>query len=252
MTNTEEAGFDLPPRDHNNPPGPVVPATLIAKVQDHTDAAGAWLDLKAIESKEQAEKATDFVAGARKVWKELEAERKTQKKPHDDAGQAVQDLFTPLLAKIDTSAKKVLALQSEWLKAEKKREDDERKEREATAQRIADEAAQRAREAEARNDISGMIDAEAESKAAAKAVKAASAPVKAQSGSATGGGRTVSLRTTYYCVVEKRGPALAHYRDHPEVTALIERLATADVRAQPKDQKTAPPGFRLVKEEKAA
>ncbi|WP_333826890.1 hypothetical protein [Pararhodobacter sp.] len=252
MTTTEQAGFDLPPRDHNNPPGPVVPETLIAKVQDHTDAAGAWLDLKAITDKDQAEKATDFVTGARKVWADLEAERKAQKKPHDDAGKAVQDLFTPLLAKVKAATDKVLDLQSKWMQAERDREEALRKEREAEAKRVADEAEKRAQEAEARNDISGMIDAQGQAKAAAKEVKAAAAPVKAQSGSSTGAGRTVSLRTYYSCVVDKRGPALSHYRDHPEVLELIERLANAEVRAQPKDAKSAPPGFRLIKEEKAA
>lgn len=234
---------------HNS--APIIPAEIVTKVSDFTDAAGAWLDLKEIDSQERSEKATDFVAGARAVFKEVDEARKTAKKPHDDAAQDVQDAFKPLLDKIGKAGEVVKALQAAWLKKEKAREYAEQRAREAAA-RAEKAAADRAlAEAQARNDVSGMVDAEAAQKAAAKDVKAASKPVKAQASSATGGGRTMSLRTTYRCQVENRGPALAAYRDHPEVIALIERLATADVRAQ-RGEKIAPTGFKLITEETAA
>lgn len=236
---------------HNHPPGPHIPEALLGKVQDHTDAAGAWLDMREITSDEMSEKATDFMSGARGVWSELEAERKAQKKPYDDAGKAVQDLFTPLQAKVKTAGEKVGAMQTRWLKVKRDREEAARIQREAEARAAQQEADRLAREAEARNDISGMIDAEAAVREAAKEVKAAATPVKAQAGSATGAGRTVSLRTYWFADVENINHAFVAFRDHPEVRELLERLATAAVRAQ-QGEKVAPQGFKLRKEEKAA
>lgn len=236
---------------HNIPPGPIIPDTIRAKVQDFTDGAGAWLDLKAITSTEQAEKATDFVNGASAVWKAVDEARKAAKKPHDDAGKAVQEAFKPLLTKLELAAKKVGELQTAWLRAERDREEALRREQEAKAQRDAEEAARRAREAEARNDIDGMVEAEAAALRAEKDAKTASKPVAARAGSATGAGRTVSLRTTWFAEVVNINHAFVAYRDRPEVRELLERLATADVRAQ-QGEKTAPQGFTLRKQEKAA
>ena len=96
----------------NNPP-PYDPEKLAEcqkKVTDFTDAAGAWLDLKKIDTADQAEKVTDFVTGARKVWKEIDETRKAAKQIHDEAGKAVQAAFTPLLDKIKLSVDKISAM----------------------------------------------------------------------------------------------------------------------------------------------
>jgi len=236
---------------HNMAPAPIIPDTIRAKVQDFTDGAGAWLDLKELTSNEQAEKATDFVNGARAVWKAVDEARKAAKKPHDDAGKAVQEAFKPLLTKLELAAKKVGELQTAWLRAERDRAEALRRQQEAEADRAAEEAARRAREAEARNDIDGMVEAEAAALRAEKDAKAASKPVAAWAGSATGAGRTVSLRTTWFAEVVNINHAFVAYRDRPEVRELLERLATADVRAQ-QGEKIAPQGFTLRKQEKAA
>lgn len=236
---------------HNTPPGPIVPEAIITKVEDFTDAAGAWLDLSEIATKEQAEKATDFLNGARKTFKEIEAARKAAKKPHDDAARAVQEAFKPLLAKVELAANKVGDMQTKWLRAERDREEAERLQREADAKRVAEEAERKGREAEARNDIDGMVEADAAAQEAEKAAKSAAKPVSARASSATGAGRTVSLRTTWFADVENINHAFVVYRDRPEVREMLERLATADVRAQ-QGEKTAPQGFKLRKEEKAA
>lgn len=236
---------------HNGPPGPTLPQELDAKLRDFLDAGGAWLDLEAIETKEQSQKATDFVTGARGVFKAIDEERKAQKKPHDDAAKSVQEFFAPLLKKIEIAADKVKALQAGFLKRERDREEAERREQERKAREEAAAAEAARAAAEARNDVSGMVDAEEAAKAAEKAAKAASATVKTTAASATGAGRSMALRKVYSCSVENRGPALSYFRDHPEVIALIERLATAEVRGQ-QGEKTAPPGFRLNVEEKAA
>lgn len=234
---------------HNS--APIVPDEITSKVQDFSDAAGAWLDLGEIDSIERSQKATDFVAGARKVFKEVDEARKAAKKPHDDAAKAVQDAFLPLLKTVERAADAVKKMQAEFLKRQRDREEAEQREAQAKAQRDREEAERLAAEAAARNDIAGQVAAEEAQKAAAEVEKAASRQVKVGAASATGGGRKMALRTSWRCEVENRGPALAQYRDHPEVIALIERLATAEVRAQ-QGEKVAPNGFKLIKEETAS
>lgn len=236
---------------HNKPPGPYVPPELLAKVEDFSVTSGAWLDIKQIADASQAEKCTDFLGGAKALFKMVDDARKEQKKPHDDAAKAVQDVFRKPLDTIDFAIKRVGQLQTAWLKAERDREDARKREEQAAARRAQAEADRLAREAEARNDVAGMADAEAARKAAEKAAKAAEKPVSARAGSATGGARTISLRRTYRCEVENINHAFIAYRDRPEVRELLERLASADVRAQ-QGEKAAPQGFKIIIEETAA
>lgn len=185
------------------------------------------------------------------LFKMVDDARKEQKRPYDEAAKAVQDVFRKPLETLDFAIKRVGQLQTRWLQSEKAREKDRKRQEQLAARKAQEDADRLAREAEARNDVAGIAEAEAARKEADKAAKAAEKPASVRAGSATGGARTVSLRTTYRCEVEHRGPALAHFRDHPEVIALIERLASAEVRAQ-QGEKIAPQGFKLIKEEKAA
>jgi len=235
---------------HNGAP-PYVPDDLLAKVADFAATAGEWLDVKAISSAEQAARCTDYLDGARELFKLLDSERRRQKIPHDEAAKAVQEVFRPSLEKVDFSIKRVGSVMTAWLSAEKRRQEEQQRQERAEAQRLRREAEDLARMAEARNDIDGMVAAQAQLAEAERAQKEASKKVSARAGSATGGGRLTSLRVTTECVVESKGVALARYRDHPEVIALIERLATAEVRAQ-KGEKVAPNGFKLVEKESAA
>lgn len=234
---------------HNNPP--IVPEEIAAKAKDFNEAAKAWLDLKVIDSQERAEKATDFIDGARKTFKLIDTARKDAKKPHDDAGKAVQDAFNPLLEAITRAADGVKAMTAVWLKKENDRVAAEKAEAAKKAAAEKAEADRLAAEAAASNDIAAQVEAGAAQKAAEAAQKAASKVEKVGAASSTGAGRKVSLRKHYTCTVDKIGPALSYYREHPDVIALIERLATAEVRGQD-GEKVAPQGFKLHVEEKAA
>ncbi len=98
-----------PPAGHNLPP--LVDPELLAKEQkrvaDFADAAGAWLDLGGIETEEQAGKIKDFIDGARRVKAQLDMAHAVAKKPHLEAGRAVDATFRPLTAAIDNAIKRV-------------------------------------------------------------------------------------------------------------------------------------------------
>lgn len=236
---------DTPAIGHNNPPvETAIPQDMLDKINDFTDAAGAWADKGRLDTVEDSQKATDFVDGARKLWKEVDAARADMKKPHDEAAKAVQDMFRGPLEKIKRAADAVKDLQLAFLRKEADRIAAEKR---AEAERIEAEriAAERQLEqARARNDISGIVDAEERAKGLDKAEKQNAKDENARAGSYTGGGRTMAMQKRPKCVIEHKGPALATYRDHPEVVALIERLATAEVRGQ-KGDKVAPKGFKI-------
>ena len=257
----------LPPKDHNRPPeviempilpgeatpeqiaraqeaakapeaiegkqayDPAIHAELSAHVQVFCDAAGKWLDIKTVQNAEQAERLTDFVTGARGLFKRVEDSRKAAKKPWDDLGAAVQSAYTPLTAKVDKIGKSMKAMQAEWLKREEARIAAEKREAEARAAAEREAAQKVLDEAAARNDISGQVEAEEALKAAQKQDKAAAKPAKAKAGSATGAGRTMSLRTVKTAEIVNARACFAYFQNDPAVVDVLQRLANAAVRS---------------------
>lgn len=220
------------------------------KAREFADAAGAWLDLKTIETEEQATKLTDFVNGARGVSKEIDEARKTAKKPHDDAGKLVQKAYVPLIEMVDESGKKVSVMQADWIRRENARLEAIRIEEQKKAAAEKEQAERDLAAAEARNDIAGATEAAATLKTVTKEEKRAAKPVKASAGSATGGGRKMTLRKSYSARLTDVRLAFARYKGHPDVAEVFERLATQEIRAMT-GEKAAPAGFELVEKEAA-
>ena len=121
-----------PPAGHNIPPpyDPEVLASLAANGDEFMQASTA-IRQKAvpIASEEHAALLTDHIGGLRGLTKKVDEARKAAKKPHDEAGKAVQLAFTPLLDRIDRALKYMLDEQTAWLntqaEAERKRKAEE-------------------------------------------------------------------------------------------------------------------------------
>lgn len=275
------------PRGHNNPPEllPVLPgdatpeqlerarqaaeapaeiegliaydaskhAELAAHVAVFCDAAGLWLDIKTIQSAEQAERLTDFVTGARALFKRVEDARKAAKKQWDDLGAQVQLAYSPQGDKLKKIADSMKAMMADWLRRENARIAAEKAEAERKAREAREAAERAAAEAAARNDISGQVEAEAALKEAAKAEKQAAKPAKAQAGSATGGGRTMGLRKQRFARIDNINLAFAYFRNNREVHEVLNRLANQAVRAGDLTEKNAPTfGMSIIEQETAA
>ena len=219
---------------HNNPP-PYDPDVLQqhkAKATEFLVAAGEWADIKVITTEEMAERLNDFMAGARKVYSDMESARKKQKEPHIAAGKAVDVAFGTTLDALEKAMKALKEnLLTPYLVEKDRREKAEQEERRRAAAAAAEEAERLRREAEARNDFSGIAESEEAAKAAAKDEKAAAKPVSAKVGSATGGTRSTGLREQKTVVVTNLNALFMALRDRPEVEELLVRLANAHVRA---------------------
>lgn len=232
---------------HNNPPAydTEVHAELASKVDDFMKATQAWLNLDKIETEEQAGLVTDQIDGLRGLYKNVDTERKTRKKPHDNAGTEVQTAFNPLLTKLKMGADSLKSKLAEYASAQEAKAAAEKAAAEAEAKRLADEAeAERLASLET-GDISAQVDADEKAAQAEVAQKAASAPKKTNVKSATGAGRTMSLRTVKEVEVTNLNVLYMALRDEPEVAALLTSIATRRVRAAGYDEGKPLPGIKV-------
>lgn len=210
------------------------------------EAHKAWAGLAKIETEIQASQLTDHIDGLRGLWKKVDASRKAEKKPHDDAGKAVQTAFTPLLAKIKKSADDLKPKLADFAEEKERIEQQKKDEAAAIARKEAEAAEKLRQEAEAANDVSAQVDAEERAKAAEVAAKEASKPVKTAIKSASGAGRSMSMRTVKEVEVGNYNALYLRYRERPEVQELLHRLATAEVRAAGYDHTADPvPGIEI-------
>lgn len=212
--------------------------------------AGQWLDLGEITSEEDAARLNDFLAGARKLSRDIDEARVAAKRPHDEAAKVVQAAFTPLADVVAKAVDKCKPMIAAWLK--KKRDEEEAKRRAAAeeAARLKREADEQARLAAMRNDVVAEAEAEAAAKEAEKAERAAETDVKVSVGSVTGGARTIGLRTYRSAKVDKFGLACMTLKDEPELIAVLERLATARIRAAGWPKGGELPGFNIIEEQR--
>lgn len=272
---------ELPERGHNNPPEgilPILPPTeadekaraealarakgalaedeapafdlktfsdLEASTLLFCDAAGEWKRIEKITTTTQSERLTDFVTGARGLFKKVDTARKDAKAPWDAGGKKVQDAFTPLLAKLEAVAKQMKLMQGDWLVREDARIAEEKRVAAEAAARQREAAERLAAQAAARDDISAAVDAEAALKEAEKAEKAAAKPTKARAGSATGGGRTMALRTQKVANISNFRACYAHFQNDPAVREVLQRLADAAARGGMSADRALMAGFTI-------
>lgn len=215
---------------------------LQGRVRALAETGGAWLDLGSIDTEERAKKAVDFTAQVKKGLKIIEDERKKAKQPHADAGKAVDDAFKKLVAPLTKLSDGLSRLMTAYQQQQQRIKDEERRQRQAEEQARADAARKAAEEAARRNDVMGAAAAEAEAAEAEKAVKQAAKPQTVRLESATGGARTVSMRTYYTAGFDPDMPedvartkafvALSRNEEHrAKLDALLLQLAEAERRS---------------------
>lgn len=237
----------------NHPPpfDPDELATCRAKSDDFVSAAAEWLALGAIETEDQSGRLTDFVSGAREAYKQIDTARKAAKKPHDDAGKAVQAAFTPLLEQMERAIERVKDLQTVYLRRVADQERAARAKAAAEAAEKQREAEELAKKAARTNDVAAEVEAERMAKEAADAIKAAARDTKANAGSATGAGRTMALRTTKRAEIINQNQVYMHFREHPAVRQVLLTLCNQAITSKNPDERNVP-GITIQTEEKAA
>lgn len=229
-------------------------AVLLSRMKDIASDASVWLDLGKIEDEATAAIAADQIAAMRKLKKDVAVAQKASKAIWANKAAAAFDRFAKILTGLDRGLDKMLDMQTGYLRIREQ-------ERQAEAKRLADEAAKKAEEAaealrlaERNNDLMGMADAEALQKEAAKAEKTAQRADKApiNVGSATGAGRTVSLRKVKVATITNFMATLLHYKDNEKLREAVQDIVNAEVRAASfNPEKNSIPGVTVTTEDKA-
>lgn len=211
---------------------------LRINLDDALIEARNWADATPAETQEQVDEIARLIDDLNAGAKAMEAERVREKKPFDDAIQAIQDRFNVYLAPLKNKSPGKVPLAIEALNAAKrpfllKREaelEEERRKAREEAQAKAREAQEAARKAAA-SDLSAREEAEAKIRAAEQAAADAKAAEKAKA-HAHGGGRAQGLRTRVVAEITDLNAAVRFYwKDQPQAFAdLVQKLASDDAR----------------------
>ncbi len=223
----------LPPKDHNQPPpyDESARAEFDAKVEEFNAAAKKWLEIDQLKSDVQAQKLTDFITGGRELRKLIEAKRQAERAPWMQQAKIVQDAYMALLNRLDKIIDLPRSLQTDYMKRKQRDAEEKAKAEREKAEAERKAAEERARRAASALDAAGMADAEAELEKVKKALDRAAKERRAQVGSATGGGRTMSLRKVRSAKIENINRLFMHFREHPDVSDVLTRLANAELRS---------------------
>lgn len=211
----------------NNPPTPFDEHST--KINGLYDEAKLWLDGKPVDSEELAEDLANLMTSIRKAGKAAEESRKEEKKPHDDAGKAVQAKYKPLAEKATSAIDSCKEALKPWL-IEQQRIADEKA---AAARKEAEEKERIAQEAFKKANAENLAEREAAHNAAEEARKATATAKrleKAPTNTNTAFGRNVGLRTRKVAVVTDLQAAAAHFWGTDEGQAAfkecVEKLAS--------------------------
>lgn len=223
----------------NNPPTDLRPE--LALIADLYDEAKLWADGAAIDSVEMHDKMTELRTKLHDAGKAADAVRVEEKRPHDEAVKAIQDIYNPYIqpkkGKVDLGKTALDDLLAAW-----RRRVDEEKRAEAARIAAAAEAA-RIKAAEAMAASRGNLEAREEAEALVATAKSLDQAASRATKGPTG------LRTTYRADLFDMAAALDHYYtvNQQAFDDLVRSLAATDVRMG----KRTIPGFVIVEEKMA-
>lgn len=228
---------------------PADPFTLVSEsIEDLLLEANNYLDGKEIETEEQERAVTSILTRLRREANAADDLRKDEKKPHDEAGAAVQAKWKPLLDKADTAVTAAKAALGVFLIKKDAAQRAAAREARESAERLAAKARETADNAHP-SDLNAITTAKGLKRGAAAAVKEAARLDKAKPQS-LGGERAVGLRTSY--AAEITDPiafgkwAWAHL--NAEYLEFLTLLANRECRHGPRDL----PGVKVIEKRQAA
>jgi len=238
----------LPPRTHNQP-------SLIERVHDLVRAANeGTASTPVIKDEETAGRFQGFIQQLRDARAELEAAKKRESKPHDDALYVIRLSYKDPFDLIELAHIRVQPLVDDWLQRLKVKVDDDAQRRREHAAALQAEADRLHAIADEHDDIEARLRAIRAQEAADAARALAEKPVERAAIRGEFAPRAMSLRTRWAARIVDEEKALAHFIKHPEVrgAALGAILKVARrLAVQFKDQDVQPPGVEFTKSEKA-
>lgn len=226
---------------------PADPFTLFKEhIDELVEEAKNFLDGDPVETEGQAESVSRLLNMIRKASNDADEQRKAEKKPHDDAGKAVQAKWKPLLDAADLAVNTCKSALAPFLL---KKEEAQRAAAEAARQEAEQKAAaaREAAEKASASDLAGQLAASIALEDAIAATKQADRLDK-QTAQVRGGERTNYLRTSYSAQILDPiafGKWAWEHRKE-EYLAFLTSLAIRECRNGPRDL----PGVKVTQERK--
>lgn len=204
----------------NNPPSPAdLFADQIASLKARIETFGPITEANAGEAR-------DLIGLAKKLAKDIDATRETEKAPYLAKGREIDATFKPLVEAANAAPAPLSKALLDHIN-EQKRLAAEAAEK---ARRMAEEEAKRAA-ALADDPILGEDVVEAAKLAEQKAEVAAASVKVAATVKGSEGFRAAGVRKTLKAKVTDYAALVAHYASHPDMQALAEKIANANIRS---------------------
>lgn len=210
---------------HNNPP-PEVAFSLA--IDDLYEEARNFIDGSEIASQGEADAIGKIVASLKKIAKDADAARSDEKRPHDEAGKAVQAKWKPLLEKAERAVKAAQAPLTGYLaKLEAQRI--------LEAERLAEDARKADEQAQAAvRNVASLDDAERAEELLKEANKLAAAAKRTDKAKShvQGVDRAIGLRTYWNATVTDFSALLRYVKEArpDDLKTMLADYAAAQVR----------------------
>ena len=218
------------------------------RVEELMDAVKAWAEVnREIASADVKDRAEGFLTQVQKELKAAEAQRKIDNAPHKAAIEVIDARYKPLTTRLQAIVEWMKPRILKWLDDEKARlaAITAQKAKEAAELQEKARAAQKALESGRGNPVEAAVHAQEMRDQAAEAIaardEAATAKPQAKSEFST---RARSAREIRRAEIVNIDEAFKVYRLHPDVNAVLTKLASADFRRA--DGPAAIPGCKLV------
>lgn len=227
-------------------------AALKARAEQFAADAARWA--KAEITKETAPLVRDHIKVGVDLAKDIEAQRRAEKKPHEDQAKAVDATFRPIGEGVDKAGATLKSALATFIKAEEERARREAAEARQRAEEEARKAAEAAKAAEeddpfANFDAVEAADAAEEQRKAADDAERAAAK-RVSIGSAEGIAKSTGLRSYYYVEIDDPAALVAHFAKSPDVIAAAEKAANAIARTT--KGAVDIPGCRVIEDRRVA
>lgn len=226
----------------NSPPE----AAFDMAISDLELEARNFLDGARIETQAQADALGIIVTNMRQLRKQADTARADEKRPHDDAGKAVQARYKPIIDRADRVISVANAPLTDWLA----RLEAQRVERERLARIAADEAAQRLADTQSVTGDLEAAEAREQAIADAKGAERHARRIERERPAVAGVGRRVALRTYHETTISNGTAALRWFIAHRPDALRAALLAL--VNQEPLDTRRAIPGVTVTETKRAA
>lgn len=206
--------------------------SLVEQLRDYVHATLDWLKGRKIETKVEADQVANRRAEILRITKLCEAERDAKAAPHRKALDELKAEYKPALDEAEEANWLLRQAATDFARAEEARLERERREkweREEAAKAKARAALEEQRRQKLESDPIAALTDPAPSMEGLEAADPPNDPVKVSLGGQVG--RVSGLRSYWEAEIVDYEKALAHYAQHPDVRALVVKLAKAEIKA---------------------